>query len=33
MAVIMNVSGSGLMFREPMRRLVSGKEHVLYSTG
>ncbi len=33
MPAIMNVSSSGLMIREPMRRLVSGREHVLYFPG
>ena len=33
MPTIMNVSGSGLMFPEPMRCPVSGREHVLYSPG
>jgi Domain of unknown function (DUF5655)/Domain of unknown function (DUF4287) len=31
MPTIMNVSGSGLMFREPMRCPVPGKEHMCYT--
>ena len=31
MPATMNVSGSGPMFREPMRHLVSSREHVCYT--